>query len=216
MPTTNPHGLLFQITMRWTLHGQNCQNNFWFTNKQPQDNSPSALSSFIQQTLIYFESAMMVHIKNLVNTQVAFRALIGTTVIPKNGPIAEMVLESVTGDQPDESLPSYCAAILSLRTGFGGKSNRGRLYFGGIGENDTADGRLGPDTFTALQAIGNQLLAVFGPAGSNPFLQFVIFSRKLGTDEDGDYIPFGIRDVTQCVPRSVLGTQRHRLIGKGS
>lgn len=163
-------------------------------------------------------SRIFPHIKNLVNTQVQFRTVLGTTIIPHNGPIAEQVIESATGDQPDESLPSYASAILTLRTGFGGKSNRGRIYFGGIGENDTSDSRLNPDTFDALQNIGNQLLAHFGPAGGYPFLRYVIWSRKIGAGEGSGPPddPSGIRYVTQTIARSVLGTQRHRMVGKGS
>lgn len=218
MAIKNPNELLFLVTLRWTLHGQNCQNGFYFTNRADQDDSPSSLSSFIAETVAQFRIRILPAIKNLVNNDVNFRSIIGNTIIPHNGPIAEQVLEIETGDQGDESLPSYCAAILTLRTGLGGKSNRGRIYFGGIGENDTADSRLGPDTFVALQNVGNQLLNNFGPTGSYPFLSFVIWSRLLGQDENNQppQNPFGIRHVTQCLARSVLGTQRHRMVGKGS
>jgi hypothetical protein len=200
--------------MRWTLHGQNCQNGYWLTNRITQDASPAALVSYVSNTVNYFHSAMTSYIKNLLNNQTQIRGYIGTCYHPHNGPIAELVFESMTGDQPDESLPSYCSAILTLRTGFGGKRNRGRIYYGGIGENDTADGRLGPDSFNALTLIGNQLVTVFGPSPGNPFLQLVVFSRRDWT-LNGSPNYDAIKPVVQCVPRSVLGTQRHRLIGKG-
>lgn len=149
------------------------------------------------------------------NTEVLYDGLVVTTLIPHEGPMAERPILNQTGAQGDESLPSYCAAVLSLRTGNTGKSNRGRLYFAGVSEGDAASGRLIPDSFTALSDIGNQLVGIYGPTGSEGHYHHVVFSKKLGYS-GGFYSTLGIRPILQYVPRQVLGTQRHRMIGHGT
>lgn len=163
-----------------------------------------------------FNSTPFAAIKNFQNNQVHYNSLICTVMIPRNGPILEHVYSTGSGDQPDESLPSYCAAILSLRTGLGGKSNRGRLYIAGVSEGDTSAGQLDVAAFAGLQDIGDKLIALFGPTGGSTFFRYVIWSKKLGTGGGSFLLPTGIRPITQVLPRDILGTQRHRLIGVGT
>lgn len=158
---------------------------------------------------------MLPKFQDFQNQQVQYVGVVVTTLIPFEGPLAEVPILNTTGNQPDESLPSTVAAILSLRSGNSGKTNRGRLYIGGIGENEHAAGRLLPDAFTSLNDIGNGLYARFGLSGSSPYFNHVIYSRLHGIDE-GQWTAGGIRIITQYVPRQVLGTQRHRLIGHGT
>lgn len=149
------------------------------------------------------------------NTQVLYDGLVVSTLIPHDGPMAERPIINQTGAQGDESLPSYCAAILSLRTGLGGKTNRGRLYFAGVSEIDSDSGLLIPAAFTSLSDIGNQLASIYGASGSEGHYQHVIFSKKLGYS-GGVYSTAGIRPIVQYIPRKTLGTQRHRMIGHGT
>lgn len=150
------------------------------------------------------------------NNQVAYRSVIGTVLEPKNGAQVETIFEVGGGAQPNESLPSYVSAVLTLRSGFSGKSNRGRSYYSGVSEDAHSTGRLTTDNLTALQDVGDQLLTDFGPVGTQSDGRYVIFSRKLGLTEGGLYNNLGNIPVTAVLARSILGTQRHRLIGIGT
>lgn len=216
MAMAAPLTLLWHITLSYTLHGQRCQNGFYFSNRGSIDDSPGILGAYTTGICSDFNTRIMPGIKAFQNNQVHYNALVCSTLIPHNGPLGELIFEVGSGDQADESLPSPIAAILTLRTGFGGKSNRGRLYFAGVSENDSEGSRLLPDSLTALQNIGNDLIGNYGESGSEGVLRYVIFSKKLGWGEEMGYIAAGIRPVSHTVARSVLGTQRHRLIGKGN
>lgn len=215
MPTAAAMTLLWHVTMVYEHHGQICQNGFYFTNRDPISDDPSVLGPYTQGICADFNTYAMPTIKAFHSQQVHYKTLICSTLIPHNGPIGELIFESMTGDQAGESLPSYSAAVLTLRTGFGGKSNRGRLYFGGISEDDHADSRLLADSFTALQNIGDNLLGAFGPTGIEAVLRWVMFSKRHGLSEN-IWRAEGIRPITHTIARRDLRTCRHRMLGKGT
>lgn len=216
MPTYAPGQMLFRLVMTMNLHSQICQNGFYFTNRGTVNTDSTPLSSHSNALIASFMLRIYDDIKLLTNNQLQFRAFHSAILLPEGGPISEEIILSGTGSQPDESLPSYCAAILSLRSGFGGKSYHGRLYFPGISENDTSDSKLDAVTYSQLSLIGDKLIANYGPTGSDSLFRYIIYSKKLGLDQDDRYTYLGIIPVVQCVARLELGTQRHRKIGVGT
>jgi len=214
MAVFEPHQVLFHLTLVQQLHAQTMQNGYYFTNRENM--SDADFVSVENHIVNFFNLFILSAIKQIQSQEVVHRSLVVSQLIPANGPISETILETSQGDQAIESLPSYCAAVLTLRSGFGGKSNRGRSYYAGVGEGFTAGSRLDGSTLTGLQNIGNQLLAIFGDASFNSPASYCIFSRKLGTNEGGSLNASGIRVVKQTIARSILGTQRHRKIGIGN
>ena len=209
-------GLLWRLQLNHTLHAQICQNQFYFCNRGTCPDDDDTLAGRANALISSFEIRILNDILQFWNNQVGLNSIIATTVVPHLGPIAEKIYNATTGFQVNESLPGYCAAILSLRSGFGGRSYRGRVYFTGISEDDSGAGRLGVDSFNILDTIGDKLIANYGPVGSDSLFKFVIYSRTIGPGiiEDGRIA--GVIPVVQCLPRSILGTQRHRLIGHGT
>lgn len=216
MPDAEPGHLLFHLTLITTLHGQQCQNGFYFRNRNNMDTGDATLSAAVNALNGSWITRIYDAWKAILNNQVQFRSVISSSLIPRNGPIAEQIFLTGTGDQPNESLPSFCAAVLSLRSGFTGKSNRGRLYIAGVGEDNSSAGRLDIDTLAGLQNIGDQLINNYGPVGSDPLFEYIIYSRTLGQTESGDYTITGMIPVVACIPRSIIYSQRHRLIGVGT
>lgn len=205
--------MILHITMVYRLHGQTCQNGFYFTNRGAM--SDDFLDERVLALGVDFSNRMLPIYAAFQNNQVEYRGLVVVTLNPANGPMAEIIPHISGGFQGDESLPSYSAAIISLRTGFSGKTNRGRIYIGGIGENEHSAGELVPDAFTALHDFGNELSARYGPSGSSPYFSHIIFSKKFGYS-NGVWSPAGVRVITHYIPRKTLGTCRHRLIGHGT
>lgn len=215
MPNHSPFTTLWHLTVHYELHGQLCQNGFYFSNRISIPFEGETVANYAQVVFQQFYNYTFPEMRLFQNQQVHYKSIIVQTLIPNHGSVWEFVIESETGAQADESLPGYCSAILSLRTGFGGKSNRGRLYVGGVSEDDHAAGKLLPSAFEQLTDFGNQLLAVFGPTGSSGYLSHVVFSKKNGYI-DNTYFTGAVRQITHYVPRLLLGTQRHRLIGFGT
>lgn len=216
MAAQDPHRLLWKLILNHTIHGQICQNGFYFVNRGIVNDDEATLASHANALRASFETRMLTDFLIFWNNQVSVNSIHVSTIVPHLGPVHETIYETFTGFQTDEALPSYCSAVLSLRSGLGGKSRRGRLYIGGLSENDTNTGRLGPDSFAQLVVIGNKLIANYGATGSDTLFRFVIYSRLLGPSRVNGGPIVGVTPVTHCNARLILGTQRHRLIGVGT
>lgn len=206
--------LSIHLTLVQQLHAQTIQNGYYFTNASEYDsiNLANDMTTLVSQ----FQNLILPHIKVMQSQELVHRSIVATSVVPREGSIVETILETSQGSQVEQSLPSYCAAVLTLRSGLGGKSNRGRSYYAGICESFSSSSRLDGNTLAQLQNVGNQLLAFFGPSsGSSPF-RYVIFSRKAQGDGLSNNASLWHRPVTQTVARSILGTQRHRKLGIGN
>lgn len=209
---------LYHLTLRQRYHDQLCQNGYYFQHHVEGADTQTDIEIC---TLIenFFETFVLPSIKLFANNQVNYDGIVVSTIVPYQGAIFEKILETSNGVQPDEALPTFNAGLISLRSGLGGKSRRGRSFYAGISEADSSNSRLEPDCFARLADIGLRLLATFGPAGTAAPIRYGVFSKKLGaTGNPADpYNPStGFTGITQCAPRLLIATQRHRKIGHGT
>lgn len=100
----------------------------------------------------------------------------------------------------NEMAPLSTAAIVTLRTGLAGRSNRGRVFFGGLQrsqiDQNTGDA-LDSSAVTAIQGAWDLFISDLSSAGSD----LVVASYVHATEHV----------VTQAKVRSYLGTQRRRV-----
>lgn len=214
----NSHGaFVYFLTLNYELHGQHCQNGFWFRETASSNPDPDPGVQSIDLVNTFLNTAFPV-IRDFQSQQVHYLSIVASTVNPKFGPIAELPLESNEGVQQNDSLPSYCAGVLSLRTGLGGRSNRGRLYIAGIPEDDSADSRLNPDGLIRFQAIATSLLTNFAGSEFTNRFRYIVWSRRralIDADAPHPVVAFASTEIKQIIARSILGTQKHRQIGHG-
>lgn len=209
------YSLLWHLTLAYELHGQKCQNGFYFSNRISLHDQEAWIASAGELLNSHFFFFMFPAFQAFMSQQVHFTGQLVQQLIPGEGPIWERPTANETGDQQDESLPSYVAAIVSCRTGLGGKSNRGRIYVAGVPEDAHTDSQLDLISHGVFSIIGEQLLSQYGPTGSEGHFHHVIFSKKHGYS-NGVFSTTGIRPITHYLCRKDLGTQRHRLKGKGN
>lgn len=214
MAQFEPGNILAHLTLVQTLHSQTIQNGYHFTNRDSM--SEASLPDLMAQLISHFTLFILPSIKAFASQEVVYRAMVASVLIPHDGPIFEQVLETSDGSQGYESLPSYCAAVITLRSGFGGKRNRGRSYYAGPVGELCSNSRLDPDYLAVLQNIGNQLVNTFGYLGGISPFTYAVYSRKGGDLESGKPTAIGIVPIRQAVARSILGTCRHRKIGIGN
>jgi hypothetical protein len=117
------------------------------------------------------------------------------------------------GETSSDPLPPQCAAVLTWHTAFSGRSYRGRTYLPGLGEITQVAGAWTSTYLTALGTIVTQMLAVFGPGGSNANWEFGVISRV----NNGAPRPTPIEtQITSGAVRTTVFTQRRRTIGVGA
>lgn len=149
------------------------------------------------------------------------KTVLGVSLIPRPGVLVEVRIASGSGAQPDDSLPSFCAGLLSIRTGVGGRSGHGRLYIPAPTEDLCSASRLEGNYLTILANIGAVLNTRFGPTGLSNLAYFGIFSRKLGVTRNAgppatlSYSMAGFMKMTTWIARPELVTQRKRMLARG-
>lgn len=211
---------LYHLTLVAEQDGQIMQNGFYFQGKDSDPNDSNLEDA--EWLAGDFQTWILPLIKAVASDQWHLKGLVVTTLIPRLGPLIEVGILNQGGLQGNGSLPSSSAAVLSLRAGYSGRSNRGRLYFAGIPKGDCLNSRLSDDYLTGLQAIGDGLLTRYGPDGSNTRLIYGLYRRKIGDIRHAEVAPtyieqtqVGFVPVAQTVARREIYTQRKRLLGKG-
>jgi len=107
------------------------------------------------------------------------------------------------GQLTADPLPEQCSAVISWRTGFTGRSRRGRTYVPPATEFEQSSGRWTAGYVALLNTYaGNQRAILGGILDAYPF---VIYSRKLQA----------VNDVLTHIVRPIVHTQRRRVEGVG-
>jgi hypothetical protein len=148
-------------------------------------------------------------------------SILTVSLIPRPGVLVETALNNATGFQPDEGLPSFCAGVLSLRSGVAGRSAHGRIYVPGTAANALNASKHTAETHQLLRDIGSTLLTEWSNTGSSNFARFCIFSRKLGVTRvlgppvQLSYSMAGAFTVSSIIARPEIATVRRRKLQHG-
>lgn len=133
----------------------------------------------------------------------------------KPGTLATYLLtfSAIAGYLSADPLPPQTSAVLSHRTALKGRSYRGRTYLPPASEDFQAGGTWTGTAITAFSTVATQLLAVFGPSGSNTNWRFAVISRYLNGVLRA--APIATQVTSISVDTRVL-SQRRRVLGVGS
>lgn len=215
----NPLGL-YRLKLVGELHGQATETAFHFqTNSTGNVNNSYRVE--LQDLMANFVTNIVPKVQLFASQEWIGKTVLGITLIPKAEVFIETRLMNGTGGQSDDSLPSFCAGLLSLRTGFGGRSRIGRLYIPGVAENHSSDSRLEGQYLGVLSGIGAALLQFYGPTGGFPYVRYGVFSRKLGVTRSVgppptlNYNAAGFARVDSIIARPEIATMRRRKLARG-
>jgi hypothetical protein len=213
MPETSAPGDLWQVIVRSTLEAQHCENVFNMRTATPIDDFELRIILALIQCFAAFVPAQPV---GFTYNEVRWKRTSPT-----------LGVEHVTvwqgdggGDATGSPLPSFCSAVVSIRTNLGGRSHRGRFYVPGIPEDqvDQSIMRVGTPFWTALTqlclCLATKFINIGDPAPVNSAL-LGVYSRKLG----GSKFPYGavgFTPATSLTPVFEIGTTRSRKVGHGN
>jgi len=203
----------FQVRIRGRIEGQETNNVLHFAAATAVDDVELRLIVALVQCLIDTLKTEMSNHWQLID-------VVWKQVNPVLGvEHAYVHPEAVQGDVAGDHLPSFCSAVVSIRTNEGGRSKRGRMYLPGIPESATQGSVF--DTggqfwakYVAFLACVAQKFILGDPVPANSF-QMMVYSRKLG----GQTFPYqnaGFTAVTSLKPVQDLGTTRSRKLGRGA
>lgn len=142
-------------------------------------------------------------------------------VSPTSSALLESAVDTAAVVQAGgDGVPGFCAALVSLRTEFPGKSGRGRKYIAGIPEVATNCGVLVQESdywaqFVAfVLCVASKFIGTTAVPATTPW-RLQVLSRKLGNAK-APYNANQFHDVVTMSPNQIIASMRSRRIGHGS
>jgi hypothetical protein len=206
---------IYQVVLNWQIEGQQCKNVLHFLCASGGGDADVDLH-LIQVLLSCIVDSLLPGLSNSATlTNITWKKvspLLGEEHVTT--PVTPAVGENIT-----TALPTFCSAVISIRTGQGGRSKRGRMYIPGLVAATDNQDFLDPadDLWLALIAFALCLLDHFKPgdppATTNSW-SLGVYSRKLG----GSSFPYGAAGFSggeTFTPQRAIATTRSRKFGRG-
>lgn len=118
-----------------------------------------------------------------------------------------------------DCLPGQNAALIQVRSNVKGRRYRGRFYLPGVAEAGTTNALLSGPQSVALTNLAAQLIAFYGPAGTQTSYKLCIFSPPTPPFKAPTPPPVHtdtlVTLATTCIADGTVRTQRRRMIGVG-
>lgn len=196
-----------EININQTLHGEQVQNTLYAYREAGWD---AATAEELAGEMIVWvgDSLYPLLSSNIFLTEVAVRDLTTASGIIFNA----TPTTPVTGGLGGPALPGNVAVVASFRTGFAGRSYRGRNYVAGWVEADVTGNAISPTVADALAAAYEVLMSPTGPMGVTESL-WVVASRYANNAPRAEGIATLIRSV---LVDQFVDSQRRRLAGRGA
>lgn len=188
------------------LHLQLVENVFHFRTKNA-DIPDSEIAATVR-------NEVWRHMDDNISAEVSCEAITVQEIFPVARDPFELAVNE-DGAQEGDAMPAANAVVVALKTGLGGRRNRGRKYIAGYRASDTENSRLIDTARTDTQADWDTINTFFQQGNALSNLTWGVLHRRaagapvpLTADS---YVP-----ITSVIVRPVIGTMRSRLPGHGS
>lgn len=204
---------LWQVRVKGFIEGQETNNVLHFLCK---GNTSDVEVQLILKLITCFVTHLLPALANAWTLDQVLWKRVSPTLSPEFITVPE---SGNVGALTTDSLPTFNAALVSIRSAEGGRSKRGRMFLAGIPEAATIGSRfnLTGATWLAIVAFVNCVVTEFvtnAELGSDQF-HLGIYSRKIG----GASFPYNLSGFTPAVnlnPVALVATMRSRKVGRGS
>jgi hypothetical protein len=189
---------VWQAAIQWTAAGQTAKNVLYFHAEAggTGEGLAGALSSEAIANMFHTMS------DDAVADHVVITALDGVS-----GPVPYTLTDWV-GTESAEFVPA-ASCCLTLYTGAGGRSNRGRIYLPFLSESVQNDGHFIGDAATVVEPAWNAWASAMGDAGWTPVVaSLILFHTDHGVETDPS-VPHAT-PVVFIKHQQILATQRRR------
>jgi len=196
------------------LHGQDCIQVLYFsTNAEVNDNP--ARDALILALLQAVLACIVDQLLPAVTSEYTLTGIEGTEVFPTKGdPIFAAAPANSVGQRGPTS-SSVLATLISIRTGLGGKSHRGRNFWPPAGEADSNVSLIDPTVMQQLTDFINCIVGKFVGQAKTEQWTLGVYSRKLGPNSTTQWSN-GFTAATQMIASNVIAVMGSRKVGRGS
>lgn len=195
-----------EVNINQRLHGQQVQNTLYGFRGATWD--LTNMEILAGEIITWVGTALY----TVLSTDISLASVSVRSLNVQSGLVFEAVPSvTVNGDSPSAALPGNVALVASFRSGFAGRSRRGRNYVAGIPEPAVL-GNTAQTTFAdALRVAYEALIPPGGPFEAVD-ASWVVVSRFA----DGAPRAFGlVTEITTVLVEPTVDSQRRRLTGRG-
>lgn len=200
-------GSLMEIQIIGRLHGQRTRNVFHYL-YDPDGVALTDGKAAAENARDDFQTFMVDPLLTLVSNEYTIEKLSAQWILPtRYRAVVDDDLQ--TGGVTGNSLPSYCAAVISKYADFAGASWQGRTFFAGIPVTSEEDSQLEETAYNGFVALAAQFLEPLnlGVPGADVFMV---------VSTPASFFPINVNaEVTEAVANRVLRAQRRREVGVG-
>ncbi len=198
---------VYEVTLHGTLHGSEIVNVFHFKGS----NNLATLAGIVAA----LKDCIITSLLPALSQEFALTSVKGKTLYPVlSDEIVSGASAGNVGGVATESDVSFAAALMSLRTGLGGRSNRGRKFIAGVPESGISTSRLTTGQLAAIVAFATCLATKFISSTSTDPYYIGVLSRK--AIKAGATPLAAFKTVTTIQTSNVVSTQVRRKVGRGS
>lgn len=208
-----PLAHIAQVVIRGRQDGQDYRNVVHFGSDIDQWDANT------DQTLINLANAFLTcfvtHVMPVLANSFALEGVTAKRIFPA---VTDEVLDdSGNGSAPvtTNALPSFCSMLMDIRTGGGGRRNRGRMFLPPPPEANIAANTLDPTILAALAAFAGCVAGKFIAPGATTPWRIGVLSRAM-VNGSLPAINARFKEATSITPKPLVSVQRRRKIGKGS
>ena len=193
---------LYKVVLSHTYQGVLCQNVLYFRAKVNGLDAQQLCGSIKPDWQTWITQSTVAQCSfNSVYAQVVSSLQADAFTLP--------VVPVVNGALTGQGMPPQSACVVTLRTGFYGRSKRGRLYHFGWPVSWLTNGSLNSQMISTIDTFWAGFFNKYKKNGSNANWEFGVYSKKLG----GYNIPYnlsGYTAYTEYFKNAVVGTERGR------
>jgi hypothetical protein len=203
-----PHAHIARVVVQGHHEGQIVENVLHFGNDEVTPN-------WTQLALDVIDCLATTFIHVAASTWTLDRVIVTPIYPTLQDPIEVTPVSAVAGDAFRPGLPSFNAGLISIQTGGGGCSGKGRMFMPGIAQGDVAEGLFTDAGLAHLVAFAVCMAGKFIASGDPPVppTNFIgVLSRKGITQAT---VAAHFRDATQLIARRIVARMGSRKIGRG-
>lgn len=206
----------FRVKIVGRIHGQTTNNVLHFRAMIADLVTPESNNSLLQQLLTAIMECVIDTLLPAVTTDWTFIRSEAQMLLPQvTDPIESTAQGNLTGARTNSNV-SFCASLVNLRSGVGGRRGRGKIFLPPGGDLDMTNSVLSDDLTDLLEAF---LLCMFGkfvgPTKTTPF-EWGVLSRKDMEGVTGANAFDAIRPIVNAAPNQVAAKIGSRKLGSGS
>ena len=204
-----------RVKIKGLMHGQQFNNVLHFATNTVI-NDPQTLEQLLVNLANAVKTCILDTLVPAVSSEWSFTGVEATRIHPTPSDPFEATGVIATNGTAGVQGVTFASQLVSVRTGTGGKSGRGRIFLPPAGENVATNGEWDAGQLVLVAAFCACMAGKFIGAGATEPWKFGVFSRKkVGEPPVAQAFDVAFREALTLTPEKVIAVMGSRKKGRG-